>query len=47
MAARSCARMPDVLRTVVDDLEVQRREPLAQARLDLSGEGAQSSSVSG
>ena len=47
VAARSRARMPDVLRAVVDDLEVRRREPLAQARLDLSDASAQSSSVSG
>ena len=44
---RSCARMPDVLRAVVDDLEVRRRETFAQALLDLCDEGAQSSSVSG
>jgi hypothetical protein len=47
VAARTRARMPDVLRAVVDDLEVRRREPLAQARLDLFDEGVQSSSVSG
>ena len=47
MPAARRPRMPDVLRAVVDDLEVRRREPLAQSRLDLSDGRAQSSSVSG
>ena len=47
MPAACRPRMPDVLRAVVDDLEVRRREPLAQPRLDLSDGRAQSSSVSG
>jgi hypothetical protein len=47
VTAGSRARVADVLCAVVDDFEVRRREPLAQARLDLSDDGGQSSSVSG
>ncbi len=46
-AARSRSRMPDVLGAVVDDLQVRRGEPRPQARLDLRGDGVQSSSDSG
>ena len=47
MPAARRPRVSDVLRAVVADLQVRRREPLTQPRLDLSGGRAQSSSVSG